>query len=67
MAGEIGGAITGAPRHVREELAIYELEQAIAEERARIARDIHDGLVQTLAFRRMRVDLWLAGLDQDPE
>ncbi len=67
IAGEIGEVITGARRRVREERAIYELEQAIAEERARIARDIHDGLAQTLAFRRMRVDLWLDWLEQDPE
>lgn len=67
IAGEIGEAITGARRRSREERAIYEVEQAIAEERARIARDIHDGLAQTLAFRRMRVDLWLDWLDQEPE
>jgi signal transduction histidine kinase len=67
IAGEVGEAITGARRRSREERAIYELEQAIAEERARIARDIHDGLAQTLAFRRMRVDLWLDWLDQEPE
>lgn len=67
IAGEIGEAITGTRRRAREERAIYELEQAIAEERARIARDIHDGLAQTLAFRRMRVDLWLDWLDQEPE
>ena len=67
IAGEIGEAITGARRRAREGRAIYELEQAIAQERARIARDIHDGLAQTLAFRRMRVDLWLDWLDQDPE
>lgn len=66
IAGEIADAITGARRRTREERAIYELEQAIAEERARIARDIHDGLAQTLAFRRMRVDLWLDWLEQDP-
>lgn len=64
---EIAQTITNARRRAREERAIYELEQAIAEERARIARDIHDGLAQTLAFRRMRVDLWLDWLDQDPE
>ena len=67
IAGEIGEAVTGARRRAREERSIYELEQAIAQERARIARDIHDGLAQTLAFRRMRVDLWLDWLDQDPE
>ena len=67
ITGEIGEVITGARRRVREERSIYVLEQAIAEERARIARDIHDGLAQTLAFRRMRVDLWLEWLDQEPE
>ena len=67
IAGEIGEAITGARRRTREERSIYELERAIAEERARIARDIHDGLAQTLAFRRMRVDLWLDWLNEDPE
>jgi signal transduction histidine kinase len=66
IAGEIAETISGVRRRAREERAIYELEQAIAEERARIARDIHDGLAQTLAFRRMRVDLWLDWLDQDP-
>lgn len=66
MAGEIGEAITSAQRRVREERAVYALERAIGEERARIAQDIHDGLAQTLAFRRMRIDLWLDWLDQDP-
>lgn len=66
IAGEIADAVVGARRRAREERAIYELERAIAEERARIARDIHDGLAQTLAFRRMRVDLWLDWLEQDP-
>lgn len=67
IAGEIADAVSGARRRAREERAVYELEQAIAEERARIARDIHDGLAQTLAFRRMRVDLWLDWIDQDPQ
>jgi signal transduction histidine kinase len=65
IASEIAEAIVGARRRSREERAIYELERAIAEERARIARDIHDGLAQTLAFRRMRVDLWLDWLESD--
>lgn len=50
-----------------EQALHYLLERAIAEERARIARDIHDGLAQTLAFRRMRIDLWLDWLDTDRE
>jgi signal transduction histidine kinase len=62
---EIAEAIVSARRRSREERAIYELERAIMEERARIARDIHDGIAQSLAFRRMRIDLWLDWLDSD--
>lgn len=65
IASEVAEAIVGARRRTREERAIYELERAITEERARIARDIHDGLTQTLAFQRMRVDLWLDWLETD--
>lgn len=65
IASEIAEAIAGARRRSREERAIYELERAIADERARIARDIHDGIAQTLAFRRMRIDLWLDWLESD--
>lgn len=67
IADEIAEAIMSARRRARETRAIYELERAIAEERARIARDIHDGLAQTLAFRRMRVDLWLDWIASDPQ
>lgn len=65
IASEIAEAIMSARRRSREERAIYELERAIADERARIARDIHDGIAQTLAFRRMRIDLWLDWLETD--
>ncbi len=64
---EIAEAIVSARRRSREERAIYELERAIADERARIARDIHDGLAQSLAFLRMRVDLWQDWITGDPE
>lgn len=67
IASEIAEAIMSARRRSREERAIYELERAIADERARIARDIHDGIAQTLAFRRMRIDLWLDWLNTDRE
>lgn len=67
IANEIAEAIVSARRRSREERAIYELERAIAEERARIARDIHDGLTQSLAFVRMRVDLWQDWIEADPE
>lgn len=66
IAGEIAEAISGARRRAQEALDIYQLERAIAEERARIARDIHDGIAQTLAFRRMRIDLWLDWQTSDP-
>ncbi|MEM8531907.1 MAG: GAF domain-containing sensor histidine kinase [Chloroflexota bacterium] len=67
IASEIAEAITSTRRRSREERAIYELERAIAEERARIARDIHDGIAQTMAFRRMRVDLWLDWIESEPD
>ncbi|GAB4188239.1 MAG: sensor histidine kinase [Roseiflexaceae bacterium] len=67
IANELAEAISSSRRRSREERAIYELERAISEERARIARDIHDGIAQSLAFRRMRVDLWLDWLTSDPE
>ncbi len=67
IANELAEAISSTRRRSREERAIYELERAIGEERARIARDIHDGIAQSLAFRRMRVDLWLDWLAGDPE
>jgi len=66
MGGEIAEAIVGVRRRIGEARQQLELEQALVEERARIARDIHDGLAQTLAFRRMRVDLWLDWIASDP-
>ncbi|MFN8502703.1 histidine kinase [Kouleothrix sp.] len=67
IGSELAEAIVSARRRSREERAIYQLERAIAEERARIARDIHDGLAQALAFQRMRADLWLDWIASDPE
>jgi signal transduction histidine kinase len=67
IATEIAEAVASARRRSREERAIYELERAIAEERARIARDIHDGIAQDLAFMRMRVDLWKDWIATDPQ
>lgn len=66
IADEIAEAIVGVRRRSREERAIYQLERAIADERARIARDIHDGIAQSLAFLRMRVDLWREWISSDP-
>lgn len=66
IGSEVAEAIVSARRRAQAERAAHELDRAIAEERARIARDIHDGLAQTLAFRRMRVDLWLDWIESDP-
>ncbi|HEX9116820.1 MAG TPA: triple tyrosine motif-containing protein, partial [Anaerolineae bacterium] len=41
-------------------------EQAIAEERQRIARELHDGLAQDLAGIRFRIALWHRLVDSDP-
>ena len=41
-------------------------EEAIAEERRRIAREIHDGLAQDLAALRLRARLWHDMVDHDP-
>jgi PAS domain S-box-containing protein len=41
-------------------------EQAIVEERRRIAREIHDGLAQNLASLRLQARLWHNIIDEDP-
>ncbi|MBI5567118.1 MAG: hypothetical protein HY870_19630 [Chloroflexi bacterium] len=41
-------------------------EEAIAEERRRIARDMHDGLAQDLAALRVRSALWHDLIESDP-
>jgi signal transduction histidine kinase len=67
IAGEIGEALGAARRRTRELEARYALDRALEEERARIARDMHDGIAQSLAFVRMRVDLWNDWLGSEPE
>ncbi|MCX7683096.1 MAG: histidine kinase, partial [Anaerolineae bacterium] len=42
-------------------------EEAIAEERRRIAREIHDGLAQDLAALRMRARLWHRLVEESPQ
>ncbi len=48
------------------EKALRSEEEAIAEERRRIAREIHDGLAQDLAAVRLQVRRWQALLASDP-
>ncbi|RRR71635.1 MAG: sensor histidine kinase, partial [Candidatus Viridilinea halotolerans] len=67
VAGELTESIQGSRRRARELASVAALEQAITEERTRIARDLHDGVAQSLAFLRMRVDLWEDWLHQEPE
>ncbi len=42
-------------------------EEAIAEERRRIAREIHDGIAQDLAFIRLRTSKWRRMIESEPE
>lgn len=58
-------------KHLREYQALYglymrEIQHAIAEERTRIALDIHDGLVQTLVGLNYKLDLCGELLKTDP-
>ena len=59
-------------RHLREYQELYrlyvkEVGVAISEERMRIACDIHDGLVQTLAGLNFKLDYCRESLISDPE
>jgi|HigsolmetaAR202D_1030399.scaffolds.fasta_scaffold00003_12 Signal transduction histidine kinase len=67
IGGEIGEAIGAARRRAQELEDRYALDRAVDEERARIARDMHDGIAQNLAFLRMRADLWSDWLNSEPE
>ena len=69
-------AASAAPRDLRRcilavedvtaEKARRSEEEAIAEERRRIAREIHDGLAQDLAALRFQVRRWQALIERDP-
>jgi signal transduction histidine kinase len=67
VAGELAEAVQGSRRRAREIASVVALEQAVTTERTRIARDLHDGIAQSLAFIRMRVDLWDDWIEQDPQ
>mgnify|MGYP002778738463 CR=1 FL=1 len=51
VAGQVSLAVRNARAYLQSE------ELAIAEERARIAREIHDGIAQALAFSALKLDL----------
>lgn len=51
LAGQVSLAVRNAQAYFHSE------ELAIAEERARIAREIHDGVAQSLAFSALKLDL----------
>lgn len=46
---------------------LYSEELAISDERARIAREIHDGVAQSLAFAALKLDVVARQLHADPE
>ncbi len=63
--GLLASQITLAVRNARAYL--YSEELAIFDERNRIAREIHDGIAQSLAFTAMKLDLAKRLLEREPE
>ena len=61
LAGQLSLAVGNARAYLHSE------ELAISEERARIAREIHDGVAQSLAVAALKLDLVLRLLDRDPD
>jgi signal transduction histidine kinase len=59
VAGQVSLAVRNARAYLQSE------ELAIAEERARIAREIHDGVAQSLAFSALKLDLVTRLLESD--
>lgn len=60
MAGQVSWAVRNARAYLHSE------ELAIAEERARIAREIHDGVAQSLAFSALKLDLVERLMEKEP-
>ncbi|MFQ5434090.1 MAG: histidine kinase [Anaerolineae bacterium] len=52
---------------IRDVTARREREAVLEEERARIARDLHDGVAQTLYFLALKADLARQQMGQNPE
>ncbi len=67
VASELAEAVTNSRRRDRVIASIAAVERAISAERTRIARDLHDGVAQSLAFMRMRINLWEDWLEEEPE
>lgn len=61
----LASQVTLAVRNARAYL--YSEEIAIFDERSRIAREIHDGIAQSLAFTAMKLDLSAKLLEKDPK
>ncbi|GAA6735300.1 sensor histidine kinase [Thermus oshimai] len=61
LASQVALAVRNAQAYLRAE------ELAINEERNRIAREIHDGIAQSLAFMALKLDLVERLLDKDRE
>ena len=61
LAGQVSLAVRNARAYLQSE------ELAIAEERARIAREIHDGIAQSLAFIALKLDLITRLLESDQD
>jgi signal transduction histidine kinase len=59
LASQVSLAVRNANAYLHSE------ELAIAEERARIAREIHDGVAQSLAFAALKLDLVTRLLSRD--
>ncbi|WP_291426684.1 GAF domain-containing sensor histidine kinase [Deinococcus sp.] len=61
----MAGQATLAVRNARAYL--YSEEVAISDERARIAREIHDGVAQSLAFAALKLDVVARQIRREPE
>ncbi len=61
------GQVTGTSAILRDITQRKEREEIVNEERARIARDLHDSLAQNLYFLALKTDLCRKLLDQEPE